>query len=235
MVDEDNLLKKNLPFLALILLSCLAWFLGLAHYFTFEHLAKYQQFLNTIIQKHPIISIELYGIAYIIVVALSLPVASFMTIASGLLFGQWIGTVATVIFATLGASVLFLSAKMASKELLEKKSGSFAKKMQRGFKENAFFYLMTLRLIPLFPFFAVNIASALFQIPFRTFFWGTLIGIIPGSFIYVAMGVALREVIHQQTITVNTLLSPTLLLALVGLGILSLLPVLYKYFKKKTS
>ena len=93
-------------------------------------------------------------------------------------------------------------------------------------------YLLTLRLIPIFPFVAVNLAAALFQIPFKTFAFGTFLGIIPGSFVYVSMGVALQEVIQKPDFSPRIVLDPKILIALTGLGILSFLPVLYKRFKK---
>lgn len=157
-----------------------------------------------------------------------------MTITGGLLFGQWIGTLASVVSATIGASILFLSARMASSDLLAKKSGSWINKMKDGFKENAFTYLLTLRLIPIFPFAVINVAAAIFQISLRTFFFATLIGIIPGSFVYTSMGVALREVIAQPDFSSGLILNPKVLFALAGLGLLALLPVLYKKFKKRS-
>ncbi|MBX9976639.1 MAG: VTT domain-containing protein, partial [Alphaproteobacteria bacterium] len=174
------------------------------------------------------LSLLIYSGIYVAVVTLSLPVAALMTLAGGFLFGQEFGTVSAVISATLGASLLFLGTKMASHDVLSSKEGTWVKTMKKGFQDNAFFYLLTLRLIPIFPFVAVNLVAALLQIPLRTFFLGTLIGIIPGSFVYVSLGVALREVIHQPS--PNLIVSPKILIAFAGLGILSLLPVLYKWY-----
>ena len=230
-----NAFNKYLPLFFLVVLSLLAWFLGLHHYLNLDTLKTHQEMLELYIENHQILSIIIYSGIYILVVSLSLPFATFMTLAGGLLFGQLIGTVVGVISATLGASILFLSAKMASKDLLIKKAGSWLQKMRRGFQENAFFYLLTLRLIPIFPFVAINLVAAILQIRFRTFFFGTLLGIIPGCFVYVSMGVALREVIKTPDFTPNLMLEPKILIALIGLGILSILPVVYKLLHRSRS
>ena len=140
-----------------------------------------------------------YSIAYILVAALSIPAATFMTVTSGFLFGQMVGTTIVVLSATIGATFLFLSARYASSNLLDNKE-NFVTKMQKGFQESALSYLLTLRLVPLFPFVIVNLAAAFFQIPAKTFIIGTLIGIIPGSFVYSSIGVALQTVVGLSLI-----------------------------------
>ena len=227
--------KKYLPLLLLVALGISAWILGIHRYLSLDSLKEHQQMLELYIENHPMLSVFIYSSLYILVVSLSLPVATFMTLAGGFLFGQWIGTSVGVISATLGACIFFLSAKMASKDILTKKAGSWLQKMRREFQKNAFFYLLTLRLIPLFPFVAVNIVAAVLQIPFRTFFFGTFLGIIPGVFVYVSMGVALREVILRSDYQLNLLLETKILIALIGLGILSLSPVLYKHWQQSRS
>lgn len=224
-------MQKYLPLLLIICFSLLAWFLGLKDYFNLETLRLYHGGLSLYIKEHLTLSLLIYSLAYILIVTLSIPVAAFMTILGGFLFGQFLGTCVVVISATLGAVLIFISAKRASKDLLTQKAGKFAQKMHRGFNENAFSYLLTLRLIPLFPFVAVNLAAALFQIPLRTFFTATFMGIIPGSFVYVALGVALQTVIDKPDLSLKLALDPKILLALGGLGLLSLLPIVYKKFK----
>lgn len=216
----------------ILLISAISWYFEVYKYFSFEVFKEHQQSLESFIEKKRLLSILIYCGIYILIVSVSIPGASFMTITGGLLFSQWIGVSVSVVSATIGASILFLGAKMASSDLLKKKSGSWGSKMKDGFKEDAFTYLLTLRLIPIFPFAIINLAAAIFQIPLRTFFFGTLIGIIPGSFVYTSMGVALREVISQPDFSRGLILNPKVLFALAGLGILALLPVLYKKFKK---
>jgi uncharacterized membrane protein YdjX (TVP38/TMEM64 family) len=225
-------IKKFAPLLMILGLSITVWVFSLHHYFSFETFKTHQKAFEEFIANHLVLSILTYAASYIAIVSLSLPAASFMTLAGGFLFGQWIGASVVVISATIGACFFFLSARMASSDLLGKKAGGFATKMQKGFQENALSYLLTLRLIPLFPFVAVNLAAALFQMPLKTFAIGTFFGIIPGSFVYVSMGVALREVIQTPDFSPSLVLDPKILLAFIGLGILSLLPVFYKLLKK---
>lgn len=225
--------KKYLPILLIISLSSLAWIFNLHHYLNFEELKSHHKFIEQFIEEEKALSILIYCGIYILIVSLSLPAATFMTLAGGFLLGQWIGTTATVISASLGASILFLSAKMASTDLLSQKTGSWIGKMKSGFQENAFSYLLTLRLIPIFPFVIINIAAAVFQVSLRIFFFGTFIGIIPGSFVYTSIGVALREAIKEPDFTPDIILNPKILLAFIGLGILSLLPIAYKKYKAR--
>lgn len=228
-------IQKFLPLLIILGLSTMSWIFDFHDYFSFSTVKTHQKSLEQFIENHGVLSLFLYTATYITVVALSLPAATFMTLAGGFLFGQWIGVSVVVTSATVGACFLFLSARMASSDLLSKKAEGFATKMQKGFQENAFSYLLTLRLIPLFPFVAVNLAAALFQIPLKTFVLGTFFGIIPGSFVYVSMGVALREVIRKPDFSSILVLDPKILLAFIGLGILSLLPVLYRRLRKNRS
>jgi uncharacterized membrane protein YdjX (TVP38/TMEM64 family) len=206
----------------------------LHRYFNFEAFKDHQNFLEGFIGQNFLLSLLIYVVLYIVIVSLSIPGASFMTLIGGFLLGQWVGTISAVIAATIGATILFLSAKMASSDLFSQKSASWVGTMQKGFQRNAFSYLLTLRLIPIFPFVLVNLAAAFFQIPIRTFCLGTFIGIIPGSFVYVSIGVAFREVIQQPEFSPNIILDPKILIALTGLGILSLLPVVYNHFKKRS-
>ena len=227
-------IKKYVPIIIIVLLSIVAWSLGIQHYFTFDALKKYHQLLEGYIAAHTIFAVLIYAGIYITVVGLSIPGAAFMTLAGGIFFGQWVGTVTAVISASLGATVLFFSAKMASQDLMTQKAGTWVQKMQKGFQNGAFFYLLTLRLIPIFPFFAVNLAAALLQVPLLTFFFGTVLGIIPGSFVYVSLGVALQKVIYTQNVSPKLILDPKILLALGGLGLLSLLPIAYKWIRGKS-
>lgn len=224
-------MKKYLPLILLVALSTGSWVLELHHYLNFETLKSNQMAIDSFVSLNPWGSALIYGLLYVLVVSLSIPGAAFMSITTGFLFGQWWGMLIVVISATFGSCFLFLSAKQASPQVLTQRAGSWGDKMQKGFQDNAFSYLLTLRLIPLFPFVAVNLVAALLQIPFRTFFWGTFLGIMPGSFVFVSLGVALRDVIQRPDFKNYLVVSPKVWIALVGLGILSLLPALYKRFR----
>lgn len=226
-------LKKYLPILLIILASLTVWLTGLYHYLSFDTLRIYHLELEHFVMQHLVMALLIYSILYVAVVGLSIPVASFMSLLGGFLFGQFLGTVTVVISATLGATILFLAMRSASASYVREKAGPWLKKMQKGFQENALYYLWTLRLIPLFPFVAVNLVAAILQIPLRTFFWGTLIGIIPGTFVYVSIGNGLKHVIQEPSFSREIILEPHIMVGLIGLGILSLLPVLYKRYHQK--
>jgi len=226
-------LKKYFPLLLIVFASFVVWGTGLHHYLNLDILRLYHQDLQHFVMQRLVIAVLIYSIVCITVVSLSLPVAGFMTLLGGFLFGQILGTIAVVISATLGAIILFMAMRIASESYVREKAGPWLKKMQKGFQENALYYLWTLRLIPLFPFVAVNLVAAILQIPLRIFFWGTFIGIIPGSFVYVSIGNGLKDVIQEPNFSAKIILEPPMLIGLVGLGILSLLPVLYKRYYQK--
>jgi uncharacterized membrane protein YdjX (TVP38/TMEM64 family) len=235
MVRNMKSLTKYLPLFLIGVASVAVWAAGLHQYLNFYTLRTYHQELQNFVMEHLILALFVFAILYIIIVGLSLPVATFMSLVGGLLFGQFLGTVTVVISATLGATVLFLAMRSASESFVEQKAGPWLQKMKKGFQEHGFYYLMTLRLIPFFPFVTVNLAAAFLQIPLRTFFWGTLIGIIPGSFVYVSIGNGLKDVIQEPNFSPKIILAPRIIIGFIGLGILSLLPVFYKSYLKKRS
>jgi uncharacterized membrane protein YdjX (TVP38/TMEM64 family) len=233
---ENDKMKRYIPIIILLFLALVAWGAGVHRFFSFDILRNHHQTIEMYIHTYPILSTIVYMGAYIAIVGLSIPGATILTVIGGLLFGQWVGTLVVVTSATIGATVLFISAKLASQDLLRKKAGNWVEKMRRGFQENAFYYMLTLRLIPIFPFVAVNLVAALLQIPLRTFLLTTFVGIIPGSFAYVCIGDALKDVILSPVLTPKIVLEPKMLYALVALGILSLLPVFYnRYMLRKSS
>lgn len=228
-----NSLKKYLPLFFIVLASLAVWVTGFYHYFNFDALRLYNKEIQHFVVQHLFLSILTYSILYIAIVGLSVPVATFMTLLGGFLFGQIVGTMTVVLSATLGATILFLAVRYASESFIAEKTGLWVQKMQRGFQDNALYYLLMLRLIPIFPFVAVNLVAAILQIPLRTFFWGTFIGIIPGSFVYVSIGNSLKDVIQEPNFSPKIILEPHIIIGFIGLGILSLLPVLYKRYHQK--
>ena len=180
------------------------------------------------VEKNFITASILYLLSYFIIVSLSIPTATVMTLVGGFLFGQTVATICVVLSASFGACIVFLSAKFASKNSVKKGYGSWVQKMKDGFEENAFLYMLTLRLMPIFPFVIINIVSGVLQIRLKTFFFGTLIGIIPATYIYVSVGVAMRALLNRDNFTPETLLKPEIFIALFGLGMLTILPVIYR-------
>jgi uncharacterized membrane protein YdjX (TVP38/TMEM64 family) len=173
-------------------------------------------------------SVGIFILVYAIVTGLSLPGAVILTLAGGFLFGAVFATVFVNIGATTGATLAFLTARYLLRDTVEQKFGKSLGPFQEGFTNNAFSYLLTLRLIPLFPFFVVNLVSGLTRVSAGTYIAATAIGIIPGSFVYAYAG--------RQLGTINSLkeiASPNVIGAFVLLGLLALVPVLYKKFATK--
>ena len=146
-----------------------------------------------------------------------------MTLAVGFLFGSLLGTLYVNVGATVGATLAFLVARYLLREWVEQKFGSRLDAIQQGFARNAFSYLMTLRLIPLFPFFLVNMVSGLTRVNVGTYMAATSLGIIPGSFVFAYAGRQLGTISSLKEIA-----SPNVLLAFTLLGLLALVPILYR-------
>jgi len=207
---------------------------GLDTYLTFESLRDNRAMLLDYVDNHGAGSALVFALIYIVSVAFSLPGAAFMTIAAGLLFGPLLAVIYVVLSATIGASILFLIAKTTLGDTFEARMGPWLKKMERGFQENALNYLLVLRLIPLVPFFVVNLVPAFLGVRLRTFFFATLFGIIPGTFVYAQVGAGLGSIFDSgKSFTVSRILTPDIAVALLGLAVLSLLPVVYKKIKAR--
>ena len=185
-------------------------------------------------QANRVMAYALFTGGYAIVVAFSLPVASLLTVAGGAILG-WPALVLVVVGATGGATIVFVTARGILSGFLAKRAGPFQHRLKDGFTRDGFAYLLALRLIPVAPFWAVNIIPAFTAIRLRTFVGATAIGIIPGVGVYTSMGRGFDQVFAAgQTPDLAIVTSPQILLPLVGLGLLALLPVLYKRGWRKT-
>ncbi len=166
--------------------------------------------------------------AYLLTVAFSLPIASLLTLAGGAILG-WPAATLSVVAATAGAGLVFFATKNIFSNTLQRRGGPFLRKLEDGFSQNAFFYLLALRLIPTTPFWVLNIVPALTRMGIAKFLAATFIGIIPGSCVYVWVGRGLDQVLAAgQTPDLRILASPNLLLPLTALGAFALMPALMK-------
>ena len=225
-------LKRYLPVAVLVALIAAAYAFGLHRYLTLDALRDNRAALAAFVQSNYALAALAYMALYIVVVALSLPAGAVLTLAGGLLFGVPWGIVFTVIGATLGATALFLIARTAFGDTLRARAGPFLAKMADGFSKDAFNYLLFLRLVPAFPFFAVNLAPALLGMKLWPYVVATAIGILPGTSVFSAFGAGLGEVFDRGgEVSLKSVLSPTLIAALVGMGLLSLLPIAIRRFR----
>src|SRR5271156_3592843 len=191
-------IKKWIPFFLIIVLMMIAYFSGVLHYFSFPMLQIHRHAIVAFVSEHWILSPLLFILLYIIVAALSLPVGVFLSLLGGFLFPQPFSTLYIVIGATLGASCIFFAAKTALRDLLKEKASKFLPKIEAGFRENGVSYLLFLRLVPLFPFWLVNLAPAFLGVNLRTFIWTTFVGIIPGAFVFAQAGEGLGAILDSN-------------------------------------
>ncbi len=207
--------------------------LGLQRYVTFDALAHHREALLAWVARNPLTAPVIYTAVYIVAVAFSVPGGALLTITGGFLFGVIGGTACALVGATLGATALFLAARTAFGDLLRARAGSALKRMEDGFRRNAFSYLLVLRLVPLFPFFLVNLVPAFLGVRLRTYVVATGIGIIPATFVFASVGNGLGAVfdVGDKPDVMGALLTPPVLLPILGLAVLAMIPVVYRWFK----
>ncbi len=229
-----NNIVRILVIAVFIALFGLFFYFHLYQYLSFDALKEYRQQLLMWTAQHYLLMMISFMAVYIIAVATSVPGATFLTLAGGFLFGITLGTVYVVISATLGSILVFLAVKTVVGSWLVERASGWVARLEKGFQENAFNYLLTLRLVPLFPFWLVNIVPAILNVPLRTFIITTAFGIIPGSLVYVMLGNSLGILFEQgRTPDLGIIFQPYILIPLLGLAFLSLLPVFYKQIKGK--
>lgn len=249
-------LKKWLPLIGLAAVMAVAFSLGWHKYLSFKTIGLNYDALRGYIAGNLVLSLIVYVAAYIAVVALSLPGGLIMTLSGGLLFGWQLGAPAAVVGATIGATLLFLIVNTSFGSTLAAKAGPAVAKLREGFQENALSYLLFLRLVPVFPFFVVNLVPGLLGVPLRTFVIGTGLGIIPGTTAYSLAGSGLGSVIEAQnaihktclaakpvnpdvacpySIDLGSLVTPQLIYAFVALGVVALIPVAIKFWSKRNA
>jgi len=199
------------------------FYFDLGHYLSLDALKANRDNLLQYTTAHYEIAVAVFIFVYILQTAFSLPGGAVLTLTGGFLFGSLMGTLIVNVGATAGATLAFLASRYLLHDWVEQKFGDRLGPIQAGFAQNAFSYLMTLRLIPAFPFFLVNLVSGLTRVSLGTYVLATSIGIIPGSFVFAFAG--------RQLGTINSLseiASPPVLLAFTLLGLLALMPVAYR-------
>ena len=227
MKNSATLIK--LLILGLFVGGVIAFFaFGGQKYLNLETLKANRDALIQYADRHYALALLIGFLIYTVSTALSLPGGLILSLAVGLVFGRWAGTVLIVFAATLGATLVFLAARYLFADMARKKIGGLAKKINEGFTQDAFNYLLFLRLVPLFPFWLVNLAPAFTNVSLKTYVTATAIGILPGTFVFANLGQNLGRISSTKD-----LLTPPIIGAFVLLGVFALIPVLYKKFKAK--
>jgi len=215
--------------LALFVGVVVAFFaLGGHDYLTLDTIKANRDALLAFTQQHFAASLAIAFLVYAGATAFSLPGGLLLSLTMGFVFGRWVGTALVVVAATVGATLVFLAARYIFADAARRRLGAVGERINAGFTENAFNYMLFLRLVPAFPFFLVNLAPAFTSIPLRTYVLATLIGIVPGTFVFVNLGQTLGRIDSLMG-----LVSTETLGAFALLGVFALVPVLLRKLKSR--
>ena len=227
-------MRRYAPLLIILAGFLLFWIFDLGRYVSMQSLSDNRDFLQNYVTDNFAASLIIYGLVYAVATAFSFPGAVFLTLAGGFLFGTWLGGVATVVAATLGATAIFLAAKTAFGDVMRNRAAPYIARLRDGFHDNAASYLLFLRLVPLFPFWLVNIVPAFLGVPLRIFIITTFFGIMPGSFVYTSVGNGIGAVLDAgETPDLGIIFETEVIGPIIALALLSLVPIMVKTFRKK--
>jgi uncharacterized membrane protein YdjX (TVP38/TMEM64 family) len=236
--------RRLVPLAAVAAVAILVVAMGWHRELSLENIVRYRTALGGFVNAHGLGAVAAFVAVYIVVVALSIPGGLFLTISGGILFGTIAGGLASVTGATIGAIIIFLIAKSAFGEHLMRRAGPLAARLAEGFREDAFCYLLFLRLVP-FPFFVINLVAALMGVRLGTFIAATAIGIVPAAFALAFLGAGIDSAVMAQETAYRSCLAaggtncvldfnlkaaitPQLIGALVALGCAALIPIVVK-------
>ena len=220
-----KLLKDRRLWLALGAVALLAAlrFTGLGELLSLDTLARHREALSAFVAANLLVAALAYVAVYALAVALSVPGAVILTLTGGFLFGAALGTLLTVTGATIGATGVFLFAKVIFGEQALDRLGPRAQGLAEAIRRNAASYLLVLRLVPLFPFFLVNLVPAFVGVRLPVYVLTTFVGIIPGTAVFSLTGAGLGNILDAGgTLDLRSVLSPEILAGLIGLAVLSL-------------
>lgn len=211
--------KLGVPAVILLVFALFNAF-GLGHYLTLDYLKQQQADLSALYDSRPLLMLSSYMLIYILVTALSLPGAAVMTLAGGALFGLTTGTLAVSFASSIGATLACFTARYLLRDWVRKKFGDRLTKINEGMEKEGGFYLFSLRLVPLFPFFVINLVMGLTSIRLSTYYWVSQLGMLPATIVYVNAG---KELAKLDSL--SGILSPGLIISFALLG---LLPIITK-------
>jgi len=214
--------KKLLIITVIALLVALFFYFDLGRFFTLAALKAHREQLAAFNAEHRVAMVAAFMALYVLQTALSLPGAAILSLAAGAIFGAVMGTVYANIAATIGATLAFLATRYLLHDAVMRKFGDRLEKLNRELETRGLNYLLFLRLVPLFPFFLINLAAGLTRLPLRTFVIGTMLGIIPGGFVYCNAGASLATITSLGEVASARVLGSFALL-----GLFALVPVIY--------
>jgi uncharacterized membrane protein YdjX (TVP38/TMEM64 family) len=229
---------RFVPLAMIVVCLAVGYALGWQRYLTLDYLAASRLALKETVAANPVTAPLAFMGLYALVVALSIPAASILTIFAGFLFGWLAGGILVALAATAGATALFLAARTAFGDFFRERAGDRVLRLAKGFEEDAFGYLLALRLAPVFPFFVVNIAPAFFHVRLRTYLAATFLGILPATFVYAYLGRSIDVVLTEarlagRSVGLADLVSPRVTIAFLMLALIALLPVAVRAFRHR--
>lgn len=223
---ERSRLWRFAPVGVIAVLVAFGYSRGWYDHMSLASIAESRDALQAYVDQNYVLSLAGFILFYVLITAASVPVAMMLTILGGCLFGWLVGALAAASGATVGAALLFLAARSACGDTLRCRVAGFADRLACGFENNAFGYLLVLRLAPFIPFCVVNVAPALFKVRPETFVAATAIGILPGAFAYASLGHGVDSVVEAarragRDATLSDLVTPEIALALAGLTLVA--------------
>ncbi|WP_246727913.1 TVP38/TMEM64 family protein [Chelativorans sp. Marseille-P2723] len=226
--DWKYIARRFTPLALLLLFVAAIYTAGLHKHLTFSALTESKSALDSLVEAHPVLAPVAFLLFYAIAVAASFPAASLLTVFGGFLFGWIFGGALVLIAATAGSTVLFLAARTACGDLLQRRLGGRTASLASGFRDGAFGYLLVLRLAPVVPFWMVNIVAALVNVRIGTFIAATALGIIPGTFAYAYLGCGLESALvaaeaADQSLRLRDLVTSEVKLAFAALALVAVL------------
>jgi uncharacterized membrane protein YdjX (TVP38/TMEM64 family) len=226
--------RRWLPLGLIMLGLVLVFAFDIDEFASFQHLRDHHQRLTEFVAMHYLQAVLVYLVLYVLFVALSLPGAIWLTVAGGFLFGAVVGAILAVIAATIGASLLFLATKTSLGDYLHAHAGPWLAKVERGFADNQWSYLLMMRLFPAIPFFIANLVPAFLGVSLPVFIATTFIGIIPATAIFATIGAGLGSVLQTSAdLSLHNLLTPQLKWALIALAVLAAMPAAVKFLRRR--
>ena len=217
-----------LPLAAILLTLALLYAFGLQDFLSLDALRRSRGQLDAFVDAHPLGAAAAYLLVYVAIVAISFPGAGFLTIAGGLLFGAALGTLLAALAATIGATLVFLFARTSLGDVLARFAGARGERLRLGFQRDGFNYLLFLRLVPLFPFWLVNLAAALFGMRLIPYVVATAAGILPMTLVFAWFGAGLGTTLRAEQPA-----SLQLFAALLLLGVMALMPAVVRRWRRK--
>jgi uncharacterized membrane protein YdjX (TVP38/TMEM64 family) len=225
--------RRLVPLACLLVGAAVLLALGAHRHLNFAALAANHEWACALVDRAPVLAALAFVAAYSGLVALSVPGAALLTMASGFLFGTCLGTTYAVVSATLGATIVFGAARTGLAGLAAK-VGPQMRRIEAGFRQNALNYLLVLRLVPVFPFWLVNLVAGASGMRLTSYLVGTFFGMIPAAFVYASLGSGLGILVSEgRPPDLHVLFHPGILLPIQGLAALALVPVVYRHWRAR--